>query len=249
MGKLKNPIFLLITVLVLAACSALPRIVAAVQDSTAVNSIHYSSMQSVALELSEEQASLTIFEKLSLIGKGYFYDLAEDKAAMTQTDVTEAVKTNLGPYYYLDLVPYNWSDYEMKAAPYFVYGTENSETYCIIWVVSISWGSNKEDYSSLDLYVDDDTGKILYVHYHSAASLSMYTLDAYVTAFCDAYFDSLGMDDLLDNPNAYDVTLLYEDLGQNSADPGARYTMYHHQYGQLVFEFIVYEQGFYMTIS
>ena len=146
MKGFKNFLWLLLTLVLIAVLAAMPKIVAALQDSAAGNSARYSDMQSVSLTLSGEgTGSLSLLAKLALLNEGYFYGIAEDSAVMTQEEVIEAVKAGLNPYYYMDLVPYNWSEDAVSAEPYFVYCSSSSEVYCICWVVSISWMARRRD--------------------------------------------------------------------------------------------------------
>ena len=246
MTKLKTLLSLLLTLGLLAVCALLPGIVAAVQDHAAENNAGYSSIRSVSLELSEEREVQQILGRLALIRDGSFYNVAAANASMTQEEVQEAVKYGLAPYYDLELLPDYWTDTSVKAAPYFVY---DDETYCILWVVSVAWGGGVVNASeiqySLDLYVDDETGKILYVHYHGAEPL-----EAYAEIFADAYFESLGMPDILKDPAADGIEEVLHDALEQGADSdvGVRYILIHEQYDELILEFMTYDQGFYLNI-
>ena len=248
MQKLKTALLILLTMMLLVLGAALPKIAAAAQDGATVNNSGSSPIRSVALELSQDKP-LSLLEKAALLADGVFYSIAANDAAMTQEEVLTAIEGNLAPYYHADLVPYNWKDIQVKAAPYFVYGSNQDESSHIFWVVSIGWDSAALQSCSLDLYVDDETGEILYIQYTSGSPLDVYDPETYVDIFCDAYFESLGMPDILDNPEAYGVKyILLEDLGpKETPHAGMRYTFCGDI--ELVVEFMAFEQGLYLVLE
>lgn len=244
MHKIRITILLLMTALLLAAGAVLPGIVAAVQEDGQMNEVGYSPIQSVELKLTEEQESLPMLGKLSLFNDGGLYAVSEDEAAMTREDVREAVERELAHYYEWEMIPYNWVDSSFIATPYLAYGTDNDAMYSIFWEVAIYCDS--ENSFSLNLYVDDETGKILSLHFDSVWPLEIYDLQVYLDLFHQIYFESLGM---TESAEYWENNGLVEDISQNSGGiPAVRYTFGDMIYGEVNVEFYVYSRGFYTLL-
>lgn len=243
MHKIRITILLLMMALLLTAGAVLPGIVAAVQDDEKAGEVGYSPIQSIELKLTEERETLPMLGKLSLLNEG-LYSISEDEASMTQEDVREAVERELAPYYEWEMIPYNWKDPTFIATPYLAYGAENDAMYCIFWEVAVY--CDAENPFSLNLYVDDDTGKILWLHFDSGSSLEIYDQQSYLELFHQIYFDSLGM---TESAQFWEENELVEDISQNSgAISAVRYTFGDMIYGEINIEFYVYSQGFYILL-
>lgn len=249
MNQWKTIIALLLTLGVLAAGAMLPGVAAAVQDSAGANNSGSRAILPVTLELSagEPEAQL-LLGGLALVRDGSLYKVDESTAAMAEAEVLEAVKAGLQPYYYAELIPYNWTDYESSMTPYPAYGSADPETYGVLWVVSISW----ESYDHyLELYVDDETGLILYLHYGCTEEQeTVYTTSGLLAALSEAYFESTGLTEVLADPERFGVeNVIYDDSGLSAGgDPSVVYTLYTQSYGQLALEFCLYQVGFYVVI-
>lgn len=241
MHKVKNTILLLLTVLLLTAGAVLPAIVAAVQEDVQMNEAGYSPMQSVELQLTGERETLPMLGKLSLLNEGLF-SILEDEASMTPEEVREAVERELAPYYEWEMIPYNWKDPTFIATPYLACDADNDAMYCIFWEVAIY--CDAENSFSLNLYVDDDTGKILWLHFDSGSPLELYDRQSYLELFHQIYFDSLGM---TESAQFWEENELVEDISRNSgAISAVRYTFGDMIYGEINIEFYVYSRGFYI---
>lgn len=247
MKKWKIPLVLLLTLALLIAGAILPGIVAAVQDSTTVNQPGLGTIPSIELELTRVQTSCPVLGTLAMIREGQFYSIAESNAAMSTDEAISAVETALAPYYEKELIPYNWSDVGVSATPHLVYHTGNSTFSGILWVISIAWDSNAH---FLDIYLDDATGKLVYLHFNSA-QMDVYTPEAYAEEFCAAYFESTGLDDVLDDPEAYGVESItrYDSGLKLPQDKSIAYSLTSKEYGNLTLRFNVYERGFYLLIE
>lgn len=247
MTKLKVPLLILFTMILLIIGASLPQIAAAVQDSATVNNSGYSEMESLKLDFSQERQWMPILGKLALIRDGSFYGISTEETVMSEDEVKLAVEEGLSLYYQAELIPYNWNDVKYVADPHLVYASSNTENYCILWVVSIAW---PDDEHMLSLYVDDETGLILYLHYETIQALDVYTAQGYLDAFSNAYFESTGISAILVNPEGYGAEFVdYDDSGLNAGgDLSYCHTIYHPDYGYITFEFWIYTNGYYVLI-
>lgn len=246
MRKLKIPVLILITIALLAVGATLPAIAAAVQDQTIVNHSSFGDMESLKLDYSDPEV-IPLLQKLALIRDGSFYTVSPDKTKIRQSEVEQLVKEGLALYYQNELIPYNWQKYEFSALPHLVYSNADQDTYAIFWVVDIRWPET-EDY--LSLYLDDETGLILYMHYGTASALDVYTAQGYLDALSDAYFASTGLSDILADPEEFGAEWIeFDDAGVYAKnDKYYVHTIHHPDYGVLEIQFWLYQNGFYTSI-
>lgn len=162
MGKLKTAIVLMLTLCLIVVCALLPVMVGAIQDSSAKNHAGHTAIKSVALNISSAQ-SLSTVEKLILLNNNNSYTISEKEAKMTATQALSCVQTHIEHYIDAGLLPY-------LEAPYSEYQTtpalcidDTTQAHCVVWAVHIeNSGSNL-----LTAIVDDDTGIILSIEFHS----------------------------------------------------------------------------------
>lgn len=246
MRKLKIPVLILITIALLAVGATLPAIAAAVQDQTIVNHSSFGDMESLKLDFSDPEVT-PLLQKLALLRDGSFYTVSPDKTKIRQSEVEQLVKEGLALYYQNELIPYNWQKYEFSALPHLVYSNADQDTYAIFWVVDIRWPET-EDY--LSLYLDDETGLILYMHYGTASALDVYTAQGYLDALSDAYFASTGLSNILADPEEFGAEWIeFDDAGVYAKnDKYYVHTIHHPDYGVLEIQFWLYQNGFYTSI-
>lgn len=247
MRKLKTPLLILFTVMILVACASLPAIAASVQDSATVNYSGYSDMESLKLDFSGERGRMPLLGKLALIRDGNFYTVSPSATVIRQSEIEYVVQDGLALYYEAELIPYNWVNYEFSPVPYLVSSPLDVEDYAILWVVSIHW---PESGDVLELYVDDDTGLILYLHFSGYSELETYTAWGYLDALSNAYFESTGISEIMADPETYGVKDMgYDDSGLRvNGDKYYVHSLLHPDYGTLNFEFHLYSYGFYVII-
>lgn len=246
MRKLKIPLLILMTIALHIVGAALPAIASALQDQTIVNRSGFGEMESLKLDFSDPEAA-PLLQKLALLRDGSFYTVSPSKTRIRQSEVEQLVKEGLALYYQNELIPYNWQKYEFSALPHLVYSNADQDTYAIFWVVDIRWPET-EDY--LSLYLDDETGLILYMHYGTASALDVYTAQGYLDALSDAYFASTGLSDILADPEEFGAEWIeFDDAGVYAKnDEYYVHTIYHPDYGALEIQFWLYQNGFYTSI-
>ena len=246
MRKWNIPVLILITIALLVVGATLPAIAAAVQDQTIVNHSSFGDMESLKLDFLDPEVT-PLLQKLALLRDGSFYTVSPDKTKIRQSEVEQRVKDGLTLYYQDELIPYNWKNYEFSALPHLVYSNADQDTYAIFWVVDICWPET-ENY--LSLYLDDETGLILYLHYGTASALDLYTAQGYLDALSNAYFASTGLSDILAEPEKFGAEWIeVDDAGVYATnDKYYVHTIHHPDYGVLEIQFWVYQNGFYTTI-
>lgn len=245
MKKLKIPLLILLTIMLLIAGAALPTIVAAVQDSATVNKSGYSDIQSVELVFSDSNNAGSLLGKLALIRDGTSYMVSPSETVISLGQIEQIVEECLAPYYQAELIPYNWKNYELSAVPCLIY---SSLDYGIFWTVTLTM----EDCAHVvDMYIDDETGLPLDIHYKSSTPLEQYTAWGYLDAISNAYFESNGISKILAEPEDFGVSAVFLDNSGLRArdDKFLVYTLTTQTYGELQFHFYLYEQGFYVMLQ
>ncbi len=183
MKTAKTILALGLTLLLLLVGAVLPGLAGAIQNMTA-DQAGVREIQTVELNMKEP---LTLIDKLHVMARGQFYP-ASDDTFLSVSSVQDVVITGLSPYYYRELVPYNWKNVSFTAEPYLLYSENAPERNYTIWICELEgkgWG--------LHMYVDDETGKILYTNYWSDTEQTAYTSTGYAQQFREAYFESLGL--------------------------------------------------------
>ena len=246
MRKQKIPLLVLLTIALLIAGANLPALAAAIQDKAIVNHADFGEMESLKLDFSDSEVA-PLLQKLALLRDGSFYTVSPSKTRIQHSEIEELVKGGLALYYQDELIPYNWQGYEFSAVPHLVYNDADKDTYAVFWVVSIHWLETRDN---LSLYVDDETGLILYLHYNTANSPDVYTAQGYLDVLSNAYFTSAGIWEIWNEPSAYGVEWVeFDDSGlYEKNDLYYCYTIYHPDYGELEIQFWLYQNGFYTLI-
>lgn len=246
MRKLKTAIYLLLTAALLTVHAYLPQIAASTQDASSAEP-GFSDIRPVKLVFSDPEATGSLLGKLALLRDGSFYTVSPSKTNIPQSDIEQVVREGLNPYYEYELVPYNWANYEFSATPSLVYSEVDSDIYGIFWVVDMHW---PDSYDSLSLYVDDETGKILYLSFNSGKALEDMTAYGYLGCLSTTYLNSTGLAEIMSDPGSWAVKDVSHDTSglKEQNDPWVAYRLMHPDYGTLEIQFWLYEFGFYTLI-
>ena len=247
MEKLKIPALTLLTLALLIIGAFLPDIAAVGQDRVIADRSGFGDMESIKLELSNPESVEALLQKLTLVRDGDFYIVSPGKTRIGQGGIEQAVKDSLALYHQAELIPDRWQGYEFSAAPHLVYNERDRDTYAVLWVITIHWPDLGEN---LSLFVDDETGRILYLHFDSADVLNTYTQQGYLDTLSGVYFASTGLSELIADPQAFGVDgVAFEDVGLRAkGDKYYCYFIQHPEQGVLELQFWLYERGFYVLI-
>lgn len=243
MNKVKLVLFLLLAVLLTVVVAILPQAAAVMQDRAIHSQAKYGPIQTVQLnfENNAEVAQIPTMGKLAMMRQS-FYSISEDKASMTQEEVLKAVETGLLPYYENGLMFNQWDTAGKYITPYIAYGVNNE--YCIFWSVAFSLDAD-EGYYILHLYIDDESGKILWLDYQTAyLCFTEEERIAQIWPLADTYFNSLEMEE---SAEYWETNGLVEDIYSDSVNITAmRYRFGDVVYGEITVDFYIHENGFYV---
>lgn len=247
MQKWKKITILLLTVIFLVVFASLPEIAAVMQDAAAADEIGFSAMPTVTLDFSGERQPVSILSKLALIRDGNFYTISPRETIISQGEIENVVREGLNPYYEAELVSYNWKNCEFSAVPHLVSDPTDVKNYAILWIVSLYWPDSSE---ILELYVEDETGLILYFHFGTKNALDVYSAQGYLDAFSSVYLESTGMSEILAHPDDYGVeSVTYSDAGMyTNDDKSFSCTLHHPDYSSITLDFWLYKNGYYTQI-
>ena len=95
MQKFKIFLILMMTICILALCAVLPMMIAAVQDHRNETKIGTANMETVALQLSTQNESLTVIEKLTLLKDNDCYNISENDAMHTSAQIMSFLENHI----------------------------------------------------------------------------------------------------------------------------------------------------------
>lgn len=194
MKKLIAPFLILLTVLALVVCALLPYFAAVAQDSITVNHSGFSDMQTVKLDLREEREARPMMGKLALLGNMETVAIDPSQMQMTEDEVFAAVDAAMADYEAAGI--FQWFDIVHRSAvANFGVDLNDASNFLMYWTVSYSSPADGTQWLLVD--VDDETGKILNIHYAVYESYSMDGVwernETIMAAFTDIYFAQLGL--------------------------------------------------------
>lgn len=241
-GKRIIPILILFTVILLIAGASLPAIAASVQDSTTVNHSGYGQMKSMELEFAEEKETLPMMGKLALLGHMECVDIDPSQASMTEEEVFAAAEASMEAY--IDAGIFQWFDVTLRSAvPKLGVDLNDVNNYIVLWTVSFVDEVDQSCVLLLD--IDDETGKILSIHYGVYDSYSMDGVwkhnKVIMDNFTDIYFSQLGMTEAKEYVESVDAGVAY--FQRDGGISSALYSFGDAVYGEINMEFYVEGAG------
>lgn len=189
MKKLKLTLTLLLAVLILALGALLPYLLACLQDAHSQNQTAYADIHSVTLTMQEEE-TLSIPGKLSLLWDVNVVETSENNASMTAEELEAVIRKVLAPYTRNGMLnEQELTAYSLSCKPCLMFLTDNPGLYAIGWGVSLA----SPDYSRLiNMVIDDETGTLLSINYTSDAPVyGESSLFKWLDTFSCLYFDAL----------------------------------------------------------
>lgn len=158
MGKVKNALVILCSLLLAAAGSLLPMAAARIQDNATTNVVEYENIQALQLKLEEEVLSMTYPEKMSLIMHGIGLEITDENTRIKESELLDVVNAALAPYTELFYGITLDNDYAYYY-PVTVYDERDPSRNCCYWYVTLSLDSSMKD--EFAIILDDETGKVL----------------------------------------------------------------------------------------
>lgn len=215
MGKVKNALILLLTMLLLTAGSLLPSAAAYMQDKTTANVVRYDDIEALQLRLEEEVLSMSYQEKMFLMMHGAGMEITDEKTNIKGDQVMEAAYAALMPYMDLFLGGSFDNDY-IEYYPVMVYDESDPSRYTYYWYVTMSLDVSVND--TVSVILDDETGKILAVE---MIDPDMHIDEKYLEklqyTLASVYFADLGIEPVAEWPVEVEA---YDDTGSSLAATG-----------------------------
>ena len=247
MNKLKMPLAIVLTVVLLLLCAALPKFVSLIIDIKSGQSPSYTDMATVQLDLSSN-SSFTTTDKLALMCTAEATNISPDQMTMTEDDVHAAVTAFLKQLESSGI----FSGFEptvLSIQPKLMFNLSDSSQHIAVWTVSFT--CDDEPYQSLLLDVDDETGQILSVSYNIYQSYEMETVWEHnavvLRILAEVYFSQLGLGEGM-NVAAINTEQIYD---YNEVDGGVTEAVYMFEsplFGEFYIQFTVDGAGGFSTI-
>lgn len=166
----RGALAVILTVLAVAAFAGLPAVVALWQDAAADRS-GYAQMQSIMLELGRENVSMPIMGKLAILSGGEAIAVnPSEVSSRTEEEIFQAAQEQMSVYE--DAGIFRWFAVSNCSAQLnLAIDPEDASNYLVYWTVS--YNGDEKSTRGLVLDMDDETGKILRIHYDVFESYSM----------------------------------------------------------------------------
>lgn len=233
MRRLKIAALVLLTAAVLIGGAYVPNLVARFRDWRATGRETLNPMPTVVLNISRDISSTDKLTMMSRIDS--LLPIPESKAGMSGEDVMAAVREGLRPYVDTQLAVYYEDRVEMQ--PYFVQVLDQPELQSVIWQVTVS--GNDADFTFFDLFLDDETGKILRISYTAENPPGILVGEEALRLFSELFFSGLGVEEYWDYQEA---NLVYAGDNGNAV----RFRFEDSQFGEILVDLNVHDHGFYV---
>lgn len=189
MGKIKNLVILLLTILSIILAAFLPRIAGWMTDAISLDGVSYSPVPAVQLQLRE---NMPVSGKLALMCRmDHVIEISPELAELSDEEVRLGALAALEPYISSGLIP-EFDIWSLDARALLIQTPDSPDRSGIIWSVIISGNPNGDPYICLDL--DDTTGRLLRINFtdsHWAQSDAANCLNL----FTSIYFEELKWGD------------------------------------------------------
>ena len=194
MRNIKNWLSLCLALLLVTLCAFLPRLTTmTVSNGSSLEEpeFFYADMQTDQLRI-DEKVTLSTLEKLALFPHATAVEISADHAEMTEEEVLQMTYDRLDAYANAGLIQENYRYFTIDTiSPTILYSNDSSNTYNIVWQVSLS---SPDQIVSIELLLDDETGLLLYIVYTSETEVYASTeLSAMVNYVADIYFFPLSL--------------------------------------------------------
>lgn len=239
MRTLRTMLILLMTLGLLTLGAGLPKLVGMMTDRETINRPGYQAMRSVALDLSGERRYLSTAGKIVLLSRCETFNVTEKETSMTEAEVNAALISQMEEYAAAGV--FAWFDHtSWVLQPKLCIDPDAPDNYGIFWTVTIV--NNQKPYESLNVDIDDETGRIYSIRYDLYGE---YSLDgglernfATMDAFVHVYLNQLG---LYDAEQDLEPNIEYGELDGDVLYGSFSFT--DGEYGEIAIEFYVTRTG------
>lgn len=239
MGNWKIPLVILVTLALLVLFACFPAITSAVQDWEIMHRSAFGQIEPLQLDI---RSSVPAMGKLAMMCRQEaLIEVSPDLAALTPSEVEQIACEAIGPYVDAGMAdPFHQEESEFYVVrPVLVQVPEMPELSGIIWDVELH--SDASAYYEFTVAIDDETGKVLLVGFHSDYVIAESELSGFLDAFAEIFFTGLEIEDY-----QHYVTTDMEKAYVGDQARAVRYSFPDTDFGQINVEFYVYQHGFYM---
>jgi len=158
MKKYSNGILFIGILFIIVLGGLFPVMVAKVEDHLIDDKVHY-----------EEMKTLNMFRKLNdtqkvyLLGHGVKTEISERRASLKQEEMREILTEAFASYYGIGLIKSDVTEFDLKCTPFLYYSSTESNFSAVFWQVQMEAVTEFGQY--VQLYLDDETGKIVTISY------------------------------------------------------------------------------------
>lgn len=237
-GRWKKIIGILLMVCVFVGTACLPQITAVIQDKIMNEVSSQKELQTIHLSFQADDTEMSelFLQKLNVLRGGSLYNIYGVDSSEKMEEVKWVLNTELSSYYNADLLRDDWKNAVKSFEPYVSY--KNEFGYGIFWEIAFS------DYkkgSSLNAYLEDETGKLLFIHYETS-QISLEEKERIV------WLEKLVMiyDETLKSLPDAGSWIRKDIFWKSKYSTEMNSTFSHEKYGEFQIEFKVNEDGFYI---
>lgn len=193
MRKVKYTVSSILLIALIVGASLLPNILSIIHDNSTHGTSHYSALNTIQIDMSNDRTKLAVFDSLLLLTTEDGSPIDGGQTNLSEDDILSIIIPKLALYEDAALIEGSVQDLSLLTiVPYLFYSKETG-LYNIIWNIVLT-GSNPNQRFAIAL--DDATGSILMLGYECEAVES--EADAVdkqemLEQFAALYFGDLGL--------------------------------------------------------
>ena len=238
MRKGKNVVLLLLAVGVIAACAALPGLVAACLDGESLGQTHFETVPNIQLQIRGEEETPVMGKLAMMCRMDGGIEISESMAATTAEEAEAQALAILQEYVDAGLVE-AFEPVVLEIRCMLATVAADPSLNGIFWMVVLV-SAEDQDYAQLDLAIDDKTGCALSVSYTSERTRYAQSYETLIESFAHFYFHSLG---ITGHENFVTNDLRKPYTGEKTY--AVRYRFGDIKYGEVNVDLYVHQYGFY----
>ena len=240
MYKLKNSLMVLLAICIIVGCAVLPAAVTEFQDKFSWEQLKYDQISSIELDFSQKETGLPTLGKLELLQDCVAMERLESEASKTKEEILAALEAGLQPYIDQNLLPDDDGLTVASVIPTLVYNPEDPTENMMLWCIELT--NPEETYSYVSAIVDDESGHILALDFHSDGDFMLgQDWESFCIHLAETFFSALELEfpseDWLYNPTFVHGEPEYLEVKYSFGDLA---------YGEVLVTFSIYPNGFYM---
>lgn len=194
MRKIKYTVSVILLLALIVGASLLPNILSIIHDEATHGTSHYSALDTIQIDMSNDRTKLTVFDSLLLLTTEDGSPVDGSQASLSEDDILSIIIPKLALYEDAALIEGAIQDLSLLAYDPYLFYSKETGLYNIIWNVVLA-GNNPNQRFAVAL--DDATGSILMLGYECEADDSEADAVAKqekLEQFAALYFGDLGLE-------------------------------------------------------